>query len=43
MLYQDGLEFNGAIQIPVCVDYVNFLCRNINTVKKKAETVLGAI
>lgn len=35
------MEFNGAMQIPVCVHYVNFLERNINTVNKIAETVLG--
>jgi hypothetical protein len=36
------LKFNGKIQIPVCVHYDIILGRNVNTVKKKAETVLGA-
>jgi hypothetical protein len=36
------LKFNGKIQIHACVHYDIILGRNVNTVKKRAGTVLGA-
>jgi hypothetical protein len=40
--FQVGLKFNGTHQFLVYVDDVNLLGDNIDTIKKNAETCIGA-
>jgi hypothetical protein len=39
---QKGLKLNGTHQLLACADHVNIVGENIDTIKKKAETVLDA-